>query len=163
MATLYVAGDHSAYLDRKTITTASQQVLGLTVSVDATVVALATNKFCYMEFIRADGRCYYKSKYDLESGTFTCIMGNVDNLLGYDGKIWMQLVVRDVAPPNSTYVWKSDMVEARIAKPAGTVPTIYTIDEYPAETVTIVDVGDMIYQHQVEEVLEELMKVVNEL
>lgn len=170
MATLYVVGDHGAYLNNKTITTASQTVLGLTVVVDATVMALAAGKYCYMDFIRADGKRFYKSKYDCASGTFTCIMGNVDELLGCDGKIWMQLVIRDVAPPNSTWVWKSTMIEAKIAKPAGSLPDVYTIntttdepDEYPAETVTIVDVGNIIYQHQVEEVLEELMKVVNAL
>lgn len=168
MATLYVASDHSAYLDRKTITSASQTVLGLTVNVDAAVIILATGKFCYMDFIRADGRHYYKGLYDLSLGTFTCIMGSVDNLLAYDGKIKMQLVIRDVAPPASIWVWKSDMVEARIATPAGVAPTVYTInsvtgepDTYPAETVTIADPTNVLVQHQVEEELERLMKLVN--
>jgi len=170
MATLYISGDHSAYLDRRTITSASQTVLGLYVVVDAVVIAIARNKLCYMEFIRADGRNYYKGLYDLSLGTFTCILGSVDKMLAYDGKIKMQLVIRDIAPPSSTCVWKSDMVEARVATPAGTVPTVYSInsatgepDIYPAETVTIADPTNVLVQHQVEEELERLMVLANTL
>jgi hypothetical protein len=60
------------------------------------------------------------------------------------------------------------MVEARIATPAGVAPTVYTInsvtgepDTYPAETVTIADPTNVLVQHQVEEELERLMKLVN--
>jgi hypothetical protein len=170
MATLTVASDHSAYLDKKTITSASQTALALTVTVDTVTRSFATGKYCYMEFIRADGRHYYKGLYDLSLGTFTCILGSVDRLLAYDGKIKMQLVIRDIAPPSSTCVWKSDMVEARVATPAGTVPTVYSInsatgepDIYPAETVTIADPTNVLVQHQVEEELERLMVLANTL
>jgi hypothetical protein len=145
-------------------------VVALTVNVDDTVKALGSGKYVYMDFIRADGKSFYKSKYDCSLGTFTCILGSVDKLLGYDGDIWIQFVMRDAEPVDSTYCWKSKVVGAKIAKPAGAVPSVLTASastgypaSYYAETVTIADPTGVLYQHQVEEELERLHKYIDSL
>ena len=170
MATLTINSDHTAYLSTRTITAASDTVVALTVNVDDTVKALGVGKYVYMDFIRADGKAFYKSRYDCTEGTFTVILGSVDKLIGYDGKIWIQFVLRDAEPTDTTYCWKSKVVEARVAKPAGAVPSVLTASAttgypatYYAETVTVADPTSVLIQHQVEEELERIHKYFDSL
>lgn len=105
----------------KGITTTANQIaivgeekVVLTISLDAELETYADGKLIYIQFLTPDGRGIEKGGYDGSTGTFDIDILDTDLILTHDGYLYIQVVIRDLAEPDTTELWKSNMLKVII-------------------------------------------------
>jgi hypothetical protein len=88
----------------------------ITFSVDETLETYCSGKLVYVEFCTPDGRVVEKGDYTVSANAFTVSLTEADLVLTHDGEIQIQMIVRDVAEPSTTSVWKSKILQTTIGK-----------------------------------------------
>lgn len=159
-----VNSDHTLTFSSNTLAYQNEANVPVTVTLDATVTAHATGKLSYIDFILPDGTAVYKGSYDGSTGTILTSIGGSDNVLTIDGRVGMQFVVRDVAPPNSTDIWKSEIKYAKVLASvnatnsalAVSIPDLVAPDTYPAEYTSLADAGGYFASNNVEDAMQEI-------
>jgi len=159
-----VNSDHTLTFDSNTLAWQNEAGVLVTVTLDAAVTALAVGTLCYIDFLLPDGTPYFKGSYDGSGGTILVTLGATDTILEQDGRIGIQFVIRDVAPPLSTEIWKSELKFAKIKSSANAtshaltpvIPPLTFPATFPAEDVSITDAGGYYAGTDVETALQEI-------
>lgn len=91
---------------------ARQSEIGEVATFAVPVALYATYPCAYVHYFRADGVSAFITNggtpFDYAGdGNFTYTLGTHDNMLEADGRLGIQVVLRDVAPPNTTKEWRS--------------------------------------------------------
>ena len=130
MATLTVEYDKTISADVNLLGMQGEEGLTVTVNLDDDLKTYINGKLAYVSFLTADGQVIEKGYYNGSSGSFTFDIELTDGILITDGKIYVQLVVRDLEEPHTTEVWKSKAHEMTVGKSLYYIP-VDVVDPTP--------------------------------
>lgn len=96
-----------------------QSELGETLTVSIPVALYADYPLAYLMYIGADGNAYFidnsGTPFDYAGdGNFTYVLGANDSMLEADGRLGIQVVLRDISPPNTTKEWRSRILYVQV-------------------------------------------------
>jgi len=144
-----------------------QAELGEVLTVTVPVALYSTYPKAYINFIQGDGKAYVidnnNAAFDYAAGTFTYTLGSADTMFSVDGTLGIQIVLRDVAPPNTLKEWRSRIVNVTVeGSIVASMDSVSGIIEaigqamLPANRVSLTDSNNRYTSTQVEGALAEI-------
>lgn len=165
--TITVANDdnHSITISKTTFARAFE--LGEVLTVNLPSALNSTYPYAYIHFLQADGHSYFIDNggtgFTWSSGSFAYAIGSTDTMLEFEGTLAIQIIIRDLAPPDTTKEWRSSVVRVTVDNSVYADTDSYSgiidslnYNNLPASRVSLADTAGRYSSTNVENALAEI-------